>query len=48
VGLVHGLMDYPLVGKDTQLSFIILIVAIGRVEIVRLVTKNKSVTYQFE
>jgi len=48
VGLVHGLMDYPLVGKDTQLSFIILLVAIGCVEIARLVTKNKTVKYQFE
>ena len=28
VGLVHGLMDYPLIGKDSQLSFILLIVAI--------------------
>lgn len=48
VGLVHGLMDYPLVGKETQLSFIILLVAIGCVEIVRLVTKNKSGTFEFE
>ena len=48
VGLVHGLMDYPLVGKDTQLSFIILLVAIGCVEITRLVTKKKFETFQFE
>lgn len=32
-GLVHGLMDYPLVGKSTQLSLIILVVAILCVEI---------------
>jgi len=48
VGLVHGLMDYPLVGKETQLSFIILLVAIGCVEITRLVTKKKFETFQFE
>jgi membrane protease YdiL (CAAX protease family) len=42
-GLVHGLMDYPLIGKESQLSFIILLVAIGCVEIVRSITKKKSV-----
>ncbi len=41
-GLVHGLMNYPLIGKETQLSFIILLVAIGCVEIVRLVARKKS------
>lgn len=41
-GLVHGLMDYPLIGKDSQLSFIILLVAIGCVEIVRLIERKKS------
>lgn len=40
-GLVHGLMNYPLIGKDTQLSFIILLVAIGCVEIVRLTARKK-------
>ena len=40
-GLVHGLMDYPLVGKDTQLSVVILLVAIGCVEIARLAAKKK-------
>ena len=36
VGLVHGLMDYPLIGEDSQLSFVILIVAIILVEINQL------------
>lgn len=40
-GLVHGLMDYPLVGKNTQISFIILLAAIGCVEIARLAAKKK-------
>ncbi len=41
-GLVHGLMDYPLVGKETQLSVVILLVAIGCVEIARLTAKKKA------
>ena len=48
VGLVHGLMDYPLAGKDTQLSFIILLVAIACVEIARLITKKKFEIINFE
>jgi membrane protease YdiL (CAAX protease family) len=43
-GLVHGLMDYPLVGKDTQLSFIILLAAIGCVEIARWTASKKVET----
>lgn len=35
VGLVHGLMDFPLLGLDLQLSFIILLFAIAAVEISR-------------
>lgn len=33
VGLVHGVMDFPLFGKESQLTFIILIAAIAIVEI---------------
>lgn len=44
VGLVHGLMDFPLIGLKTQLSFIILLAAIGCVEIARLITRKKEVT----
>jgi membrane protease YdiL (CAAX protease family) len=40
-GLVHGLMDYPLIGKNTQVSLIILLVAIGCVEISRLAARKK-------
>ncbi|MEM5775060.1 MAG: type II CAAX endopeptidase family protein [Anaerolineaceae bacterium] len=40
-GLVHGLIDYPLIGKDTQLSFLILLAAIGCVELVRLAARSK-------
>jgi membrane protease YdiL (CAAX protease family) len=40
VGLVHGLMDYPLVGKDTQLAPIILVVAIICVEITLLIQRK--------
>ncbi|MBA4383900.1 MAG: hypothetical protein C0410_04135 [Anaerolinea sp.] len=40
VGLVHGVMDYPLIGKDSQLSFIILIAAIGLVEFFQLVKRR--------
>ena len=41
-GLVHGLMDYPLIGKDTQLSFIILLAAIACVEIGQRVTMKRA------
>ncbi|MRS04375.1 CPBP family intramembrane metalloprotease, partial [bacterium] len=44
VGLVHGLNDYPLIGKDSQLSFIILIIAIGLVELFRLVDRRRNAT----
>lgn len=44
VGLVHGLNDYPLIGKDSQLSFIILIAAIGLVELIRLVDRRNNNT----
>ncbi len=40
-GLVHGLNDYPLVGKNSQLSFIILLVAIGCVEGARWLNKRR-------
>lgn len=42
VGLVHGLMDFPLIGQETQLSFNILLAAIGYVEIARLMKKEKA------
>lgn len=42
VGLVHGVMDYPLIGKDSQLSFIILIAAIGLVEFFQLVQRRRN------
>ncbi len=43
-GLVHGLVDYPLVGKNSQVSLIILLVAIACVEITRLAARKKSET----
>jgi membrane protease YdiL (CAAX protease family) len=43
VGLIHGVMDYPLIGKDSQLSFIILIAAIGLVELVSFINRKKAV-----
>jgi uncharacterized protein len=42
VGLIHGLMDFPLIGKDSQLSFIILIIAIGLVEFFQLVKHRRN------
>lgn len=36
VGLVHGVMDFPLIGGDSQLSFIILLAAICCVELFKL------------
>jgi uncharacterized protein len=41
VGLVHGVMDFPLFGKDSQFSFIILIAAIGLVELLRILNRKK-------
>ncbi len=43
-GLVHGLVDYPLLGKNTQVSFIILLAAIGSVEVARLAARKKLET----
>jgi membrane protease YdiL (CAAX protease family) len=40
-GLVHGVSDFPLVGMNTQMTFIILFLAIGYVEITRLITRRK-------
>jgi membrane protease YdiL (CAAX protease family) len=40
-GLVHGLLDFPLVGMNTQMSPIILLVAIGCVEMNRLMARKK-------
>ena len=39
-GLVHGLVDYPLLGGNTQLDFIILLAAIGLVEVWRRMNKD--------
>jgi hypothetical protein len=41
-GLVHGLVDYPLVGKNSQVSLIILLTAIGCVEIFHLAARMNS------
>lgn len=41
VGLVHGLMDYPLVGKSSQMTPIILVIAVICVEIIRLIRRKK-------
>ena len=46
VGLVHGLMDFPLVGTNSQVTAIILLVAIGCVEIVRWVARQKVTALQ--
>ncbi|PKN90449.1 MAG: hypothetical protein CVU45_02520 [Chloroflexi bacterium HGW-Chloroflexi-7] len=43
VGLVHGVMDFPLIGKDSQLSFIILIAAIGLVELFRWIGRKRLI-----
>jgi membrane protease YdiL (CAAX protease family) len=42
VGLVHGVMDYPLIGKDTQLNFILLLAAIACVEIAHWAAKKHA------
>lgn len=44
VGLIHGVMDTPLIGKDSQLSFIILITAIGLVEFFQLIKRRHNTT----
>lgn len=41
-GLVHGLSDFPLIGKDTQMAPIILVVAIVCVEIARATMKRRA------
>jgi membrane protease YdiL (CAAX protease family) len=40
-GLVHGLLDFPLVGKNSQMTPIILVVAMSCVEIARLTRRKK-------
>jgi membrane protease YdiL (CAAX protease family) len=40
-GFVHGVVNLPLVGMNSQLSPIILVVAIGCVEISRLMNGRK-------
>jgi membrane protease YdiL (CAAX protease family) len=42
VGLVHGVMDFPLIGGDSQLTFIILIAAIGCVEFFKMRQRRAS------
>lgn len=42
VGLVHGVMDYPLIGLETQLSFLILLACIGLTVIARLAPANRT------
>ena len=42
VGLVHGVVDYPLIGKDTQMTFIILVAAILLVELAKLMKKKNA------
>ena len=48
VGLVHGLMDFPLIGQETQLSFLILLAAIGYVEIARWTMRKKEKALQMQ
>lgn len=47
-GLVHGLMNFPLIGQETQLSFFILLAAIGYVETARLIMRKKEKTLQIQ
>ena len=42
VGLVHGVMDYPLIGLETQLSFLVLLACIGLTVIVRLLPDGQT------
>lgn len=42
VGLVHGVMDFPLIGGNSQLTFIILIAAIGCVEFFKMRQRKES------
>lgn len=39
-GLAHGIMNYPLIGQDTQLSFILLFAVLGAIEIRRRLKPN--------
>ncbi len=41
-GLVHGISDFPLVGMNTQMAPVILLAAIGCVEIQRLVLRKRA------
>jgi len=44
-GLVHGVSDFPLVGENTQLNAVlILLVAIGCIEITHLTARKKATT----
>lgn len=42
VGLVHGVMDYPLIGLETQLSFLVLLTCLGLTVIARLVHARQT------
>lgn len=42
VGLVHGVMDFPLIGEESQLSFVMLIAAILIVEIIQLMNRKNA------
>ncbi|MEM3459969.1 MAG: CPBP family intramembrane glutamic endopeptidase [Candidatus Micrarchaeaceae archaeon] len=42
VGLVHGVNNFPLIGQETQLSFLILLAAIVYAEIARSIMKKKE------
>lgn len=44
VWLVHGLMDYPLLGGNAQLGFIILLAAIGLVEVLHWMKKKAKLS----
>lgn len=42
VGLIHGLVDLPIIGGGTQLSAILLIIAIAIVEIALFLTRERT------
>ena len=42
VGLVHGVIDYLLIGLETQLSFLILLACIGLTAIARLLPAGQT------
>ena len=42
VGLVHGVMDYPLIGPEAQLSFLVLLACIGLTVIARLLPTHQT------